>query len=240
MPDIVSKRALLAEDDPVSQTFLRQALRDAGLEVFAVDDGSAALATAREQRFDVLILDHHLPGRNGDEVLRALHSDELAASSHAVAIATTAEPDPAVHTSLHDAGFAKVLVKPTDTPTLHRVLRALGIVDRNHSYALDDAAGLAASGSTESLSALRGMFARELDGLSRELEGVRDNDATLHERLHKLRAACGFCGAAALAAAASNLSSALHDADRALIDAAWITFIDVVQATKLALANTQS
>ncbi|HET8763755.1 MAG TPA: response regulator, partial [Rhodanobacter sp.] len=102
---------LLAEDDPVSRAFLAEGIRACGAELTDCGDGDAALRLARARVFDLLILDHHLPGRNGDAVLAALRGDSGAASRSAPAIATSAARD-AEAAALLQAGFVEVLPKP--------------------------------------------------------------------------------------------------------------------------------
>lgn len=234
---------MLAEDDPVSLAFLAEALRGLGFAVDAVTDGHAALRVARSQDFDVLMLDHHLPGRDGDSVLRAF-ADAGAASRAIVAIATTAEPDPSIHAHLRSAGFARVLVKPLDRASLRDALRKLGIActhaSSDSSPALDDEAGLRASGSPQALAALRGLFARELDALANEWNSLRDDGNALAGRLHRLRAASGFCGASALQLAAEELSEALRDAGLARIEQARNEFQQALAATREALAHAET
>ncbi|MGH8155688.1 MAG: response regulator, partial [Rhodanobacteraceae bacterium] len=67
-------RVLLAEDDPVSRAFLEDAIRACGGEPEACADGVSALQRARAERWDLLILDHRLPGLDGDKILAALRA----------------------------------------------------------------------------------------------------------------------------------------------------------------------
>jgi CheY-like chemotaxis protein len=237
MSDAEPLRILLAEDDPISQAFLAEALRGLGFTVCAVPNGEAALEAAHAQPFDALMLDHHLPGMDGDAVLRTLLADASAASRATVAIATTAEPDAAIHAQLRAAGFARVLLKPLDGLSLRDALRELGFACALNG-ALDDAAGLRASGSPQALAALRGLFARELEGLANEWHSVRNDALALAERLHKLRAACGFCGALALQSAAAELSDALREAESARIEGARMRFQQTLAATRDALKSS--
>ena len=71
----MSKRVLVAEDEPniiESLTFL---LERAGFEVSVEADGRAALDAALANRPDVLVLDVMLPSLDGYEVLRQLRAD---------------------------------------------------------------------------------------------------------------------------------------------------------------------
>jgi CheY-like chemotaxis protein len=238
MPEV-----LLAEDDPVSLDFLTEALRGLGLKVQAVADGEAALKAASERRFDVLLLDHRLPGLDGDAALRALRADAGAASRDVIALATTAEPDPAIHAQLRDAGFARVLLKPLEREHLRKAFRAIGLAGmdalRSPASALDDEAGLRASGSADALTALRGLFARELDLLAEDWNGLRTDAFALAARLHRLRAACGFCGAQALQSAAEKLSSALRGSEPGPVGESLAEFQRALAATREALVRVK-
>ncbi len=65
-------RILIAEDEPRIVAFLEKGLRAEGYTTMAVGDGVEAASLARDDTFDLLILDLGLPGRDGREVLREL------------------------------------------------------------------------------------------------------------------------------------------------------------------------
>ena len=65
---------LVAEDQADIRDLLVLNLRNAGYEVSAVADGSAALASQNERASDLLILDLMMPGLDGLEVCKALRS----------------------------------------------------------------------------------------------------------------------------------------------------------------------
>lgn len=231
-------RTLLAEDDPVSRAFLVESLQGCRIEVIAVGSGDDAIAAARRERFDLLILDHRLPGLDGDRVLTMLRADAGAESRLVLALATTADPDPGVHARLRDAGFAHVLVKPMDAASLRETLRGLGVIVAPSP--LDNDAGLAASGSAEALRALRRLLAAELSTLDIELETLRRDPIALGQRLHRLRAACGFCGAKALDGAAAALTDALRSGDATRIAEATTAFRSNLTVTRTVLSNQGS
>lgn len=78
---------------------------------------------------------------------------------------------------------------------------------------LDDEAALdSVSGDATALRDLRGLLARELEQLERDLTkgDLAANPAELGERLHRLRASCGFCGAIALSRFAAGWQEILR------------------------------
>ena len=62
-------RILIAEDEPGISSFLEKGLRSAGFTTMVTADGHSAAAMARDDDFDLLILDLGLPGRDGHQVL---------------------------------------------------------------------------------------------------------------------------------------------------------------------------
>jgi DNA-binding response OmpR family regulator len=67
-------RILIAEDERRLQSFLEKGLRAAGHATSVCDDGYHAASLARDDDFDLLILDLGLPGQDGFQVLRALRA----------------------------------------------------------------------------------------------------------------------------------------------------------------------
>jgi two-component system response regulator QseB len=65
-------RVLIAEDEPRLSSFLEKGLRASGFVTTVIDDGDRAAAVARDEDFDLLILDVGLPGRDGFAVLADL------------------------------------------------------------------------------------------------------------------------------------------------------------------------
>jgi DNA-binding response OmpR family regulator len=65
-------RILIAEDEERIVSFLEKGLRAAGYTTLAVDDGVDALSLARDDSFDLLVLDLGLPRMDGTEVLRRM------------------------------------------------------------------------------------------------------------------------------------------------------------------------
>lgn len=73
-------RILVADDDDLLGELLRFKLEDAGHEVTIVEDGEAALLSARSGVFDLLVLDAMMPILSGFEVLKALREGVRQAS----------------------------------------------------------------------------------------------------------------------------------------------------------------
>lgn len=66
------KRILLVEDDVALAHLYRGVLRMAGFETVHAIDGWSALRAIDDRRPDLIVLDIHLPGLRGDELLAEL------------------------------------------------------------------------------------------------------------------------------------------------------------------------
>jgi CheY-like chemotaxis protein len=227
-------RILVADDNPLSLRFFGDAFAAIGADCATAGDGLAVVTAAAATRFDLLLLDANMPRLDGAGALARVRADPAAASRHAPALATTADATSACRSALLAAGFADVLPKPLDVAMLREALE-------RHLHAsppeativrLDDRRMLAAAGGDAAIvAALRDLLVRELDALPVELHGYAgcDDRPGLRDRLHRLDASAGFCGATALAAAAARLRACLDDAawpqaaiERFLADAARI------------------
>lgn len=225
-------KILLAEDDPISQVFLREAIQACGGEPTVCADGSSALAQARAGGWNLLILDHHLPGLDGDAMLAVLRAELAPGGRLPPALATTAEPA-STHARLLQAGFARVLPKPLALDELRAALEDFGC----RAAPLDDAAALRACGSPSTVERLRRLFAeQELPRIQHEFEQLGEDRQAFRSTLHRLLASCGFCGAVELAQASDALLGALtRGAEPERTDDALSAFGQALQATRCAL-----
>ncbi len=191
-------RVLVADDAPGSCRFLCDGLQQLGVGVTAALHGATAMQEAREQVFDLLLLDCHMPGAGALQILSTLRADGTAASCASMAVATTAELVPRDRRQLLENGFSDILLKPCTMADLRRLL-GLVVPGRSDGPMLDDDAALSTSGNLATMRALRLLLREELAVLSLELDALLDDPAHLEDRLHRLRSSCGFCGATALA-----------------------------------------
>jgi CheY-like chemotaxis protein len=70
-------RILVAEDDPANLELLQTFLESEGYEVATAHDGQRALEMGSSGRFDLLVLDVHMPIYGGLEVLQMLRKKLL-------------------------------------------------------------------------------------------------------------------------------------------------------------------
>ena len=113
-------RILLVEDDRMIGESVRAALRQEGYAVDWVRDGRAADATLATERFELVLLDLGLPGKDGLEVLRA----QRARNDATPVIVLTARDATQDRIRGLDAGADDYVVKPFDIDELGARIRA--------------------------------------------------------------------------------------------------------------------
>lgn len=69
-------RVLLIEDEQRVSSFVKKGLEEQGIQVMQAFDGPTGLSLARQQDFDVIVLDVIMPGMNGFEVCAQLRKVE--------------------------------------------------------------------------------------------------------------------------------------------------------------------
>jgi CheY-like chemotaxis protein len=120
----VLTRVLVAEDNPLNFELVHELLDARGHEVEWARDGEEALALARTGRFELLLLDLHMPKLDGLAVVRAIRSEAPLRDLRVIAL--TADAMVGVREDLFAAGVDAYLSKPLDLDALLRELEAMG------------------------------------------------------------------------------------------------------------------
>jgi CheY-like chemotaxis protein len=123
-------RVLHAEDNLANLELVEKVLARVGnVDLVSATDGSQALALAREERPDLLLLDLHLPDMSGRQVLEQLRADPLTSE---IPVVIVSADSPALFEQPLSDGVVACLTKPIDVRELMRVVeRALSGVGRS-------------------------------------------------------------------------------------------------------------
>jgi CheY-like chemotaxis protein len=81
----MGRRVVVAEDDRDIAGLICEVLQGEGYTVH-LTSGSDTLAAVRDLRPDILLLDNNMPGMNGIEIARQLHSDPMTSTVAIVAM----------------------------------------------------------------------------------------------------------------------------------------------------------
>ena len=121
------KTILCVEDDRFIGEMYVRSLQKAGYDVTWVVDGNDGLVAARNQQFDLIILDLMLPEQRGDQILDALRNNDVDLIPNSkVLIMTNFEQDEASRNSVMSRvdGY---LIKANITP--RKLIEVIGQID---------------------------------------------------------------------------------------------------------------
>jgi len=212
-------RILVAEDNPFFQRLVEHLLRQKGHDGRVASDGLEALGALEQESFDLMLLDVHMPGSDGFQVIEALRQREQATGAHLPVIALTARATKSDRKRCLTAGMDDYLAKPVGAvdmfAAIERLLSTQGVPQPTQSQARDSAALI-------NPAVLLAACGDDADGLRRMCEGFRDyvpsqlaeagdalrtQDAPrLCEAAHKL---CGLLSA--ISTVAGDVASRLED-----------------------------
>ncbi len=127
---------LVAEDEPTILLAVREFLESRGYGVRTANDGTAALATAREEKPDLLVLDVSMPRLSGLDV--ALNLRFVHGRSDLPILIITGRNDLATRRRSLQAGADRIILKPFDLSTLEREVKGLLAHKRPSWLTLED------------------------------------------------------------------------------------------------------
>jgi predicted signal transduction protein with EAL and GGDEF domain/FixJ family two-component response regulator len=188
---------LVADDDPVMRMLMLEMLSQVGLDAIEADDGEQALAYARAQSPDLILLDVDMPNMDGFAACRAIRRLDNGATVPIIMV--TGGDDIEAVTSAYEAGATDFVSKPINWPILgHRVLYVLRASDAIVRLRIADAHNRAV------LAAIPDTFFRM------NKDGVYLDYAPGHERAFKQRGR-GQAGSDMTSAKALTLSGTGRD-----------------------------
>jgi signal transduction histidine kinase len=115
-------RVLVAEDNPLSQLMVRDALGQLDVSADIVGDGAEALAAVERQPYDVVLLDLHMPVLDGAATARRI-VETVPAGQRPRIVAMTADVTAAARTEAAEAGMEDFVAKPVTAADLDTALR---------------------------------------------------------------------------------------------------------------------
>jgi PAS domain S-box-containing protein len=193
-------RVLVAEDNEFNAQLIEQLLIRRGHKVSLAQNGREALTLLNESKFNLLILDIHMPELDGFEVVGAIRNWERDTGEHLPVIALTARSRSADRDQCLAAGMDEFLTKPFRADDLWTVIdRLLGFRLQSTStngqpsqarVTLAQATILAACGGDETLlhKMCQSFQARIGDHLKALEEALPQHDAPrVREVAHKIR-----------------------------------------------------
>jgi two-component system, sensor histidine kinase and response regulator len=215
---------LVVEDNALNQEVAEQFLLGLGIDVSLANNGSEALETLARQRFDLVLMDMHMPVMDGVSAARRIAGVPVVAMT-----AAASDDDRALCTS---AGMVDFVAKPVDPDDLIRVLQRwlpAGRVttgsmplDAADATPLPEFEGFDAPaalrrlhGDRAQLARLLGSFAKTHAGAAQRLQSMLATGdlAGARDALHELRGTGATLGLTSLAQHAGAMERALKETD---------------------------
>ncbi|MFG1497833.1 response regulator [Saccharospirillum sp. HFRX-1] len=231
---LVSKRILMVEDNALNQEIARTLLANLGIPLEVCDSGEAALERVRENDYDAILMDLHMPTMDGFETTRRIR-ELLGPSLPIIALSAAVMEDDIAQAK--GAGMDDHVAKPIDLAqlvnTLYRWLPVpMDTATANH-HSTNSHSETSADVPLDSLFTQMGEstaevmrrfqnqeatvrhllvgFARNYHDFSEQLEQAvqADDAATLKRLLHTLKGTAGSLGLSRLSDAAQALEQDL-------------------------------
>ncbi|AMR33181.1 hybrid sensor histidine kinase/response regulator [Mucilaginibacter sp. PAMC 26640] len=118
---------LLAEDNMINQFMLVKMLKDWNVNVVVADNGTTALERFKEEDYDLILMDTHMPGMNGYQAARAIRMDFEEPKRSVPIISLSAAAFEHEHKEAISAGMNDVLPKPFEAHELYSKIEELVI-----------------------------------------------------------------------------------------------------------------
>ena len=208
---------LVGEDNPTNQKVIRTILEYAGHIPDIVDNGNEVLDAIEEKKYDLIILDMHMPEMDGIEAAKALRFMQIA-GEHLPIIMLTADATIDAIRACEDAGIDIYLTKPIQSEKLLSTIASLSPrkqkTSRPHTSVnlqtldyegLDKLASL--SKSADFMNSLIISFLEDTEKLINQIDQAieQENFSIVQEHSHAIKGSARSIGAVSLAQVASQI-----------------------------------
>lgn len=119
--ELTGQRILVVDDNASNRFVVRAFLKKSGAIVAEIDSGAGALMCAAEMKFDVILMDMHMPNMGGMETFRSIRNGSSLSAGAAI-IALTGDSADEDREAIFDAGMDGYLTKPLSKGDLYTEL----------------------------------------------------------------------------------------------------------------------
>jgi two-component system sensor histidine kinase RpfC len=115
---VASLSLLVADDHAANRMVLQRLLQKAGHRVVCVDGGEEVLELLSANHYDAVVIDLHMPGLSGLDLLKQLRVMDASSGRHVPVIVFSADVTPASIKACEQAGARAFISKPVSTSRL--------------------------------------------------------------------------------------------------------------------------
>ncbi len=121
---LVAKDAyiLAVDDNPLNIMVIKSLLKDTEINIDTAENGDESIRLAAKNNYDVILMDHMMPGKDGIETMHEIRSDQNSPNTKTPVICVTANAISGAKEQYIDKGFDDYLTKPIDSEKLEEML----------------------------------------------------------------------------------------------------------------------
>ncbi|MBE5961385.1 MAG: response regulator [Lachnospiraceae bacterium] len=119
----MERHILVVDDNPLNLHVAAGFLARYGLKVETVQSGEEAIKHARQEAYDLIFMDHLMPGLNGEETLNQIQTDSQTKNRTTPVILMTALERSEAQQLTDASGFCAYLLKPVNQESLEAILK---------------------------------------------------------------------------------------------------------------------
>lgn len=118
-------KMLVVDDNPMNIMVFKNYMNGKGIEIDEAEDGYACIKMIRNKKYDIIFMDHMMPGMDGIETFRKMKTinDNLSAGTPVVML--TANAVSSMKELCKKEGFSGYIVKPIDSGRLMKTVQKL-------------------------------------------------------------------------------------------------------------------
>lgn len=115
-------KILVVDDNRMNLKVIQLYLRGVPIQLDTAMGGTECLLMTKEKKYDLIFMDHRMPGLNGVETLHMLRSDTENINCKTKVIALTANADVGMKDQYLQEGFDDYLSKPVEADKLKEMI----------------------------------------------------------------------------------------------------------------------
>ncbi len=253
---------LMVDDNPMNLTVFKNLLKRTRVRIDTANDGSEGLLLMQDKKYDLIFLDHMMPGKDGIETLHELRAQQGSPNIDTPAICLTANAISGARDRYIEAGFDDYLTKPLDSGKLEDMMMdylpkekieaagteeiSAGSMEIPEILAplkeedwIDLNLGMENSGDAESYLELLQIFYESIDEKTEEIDGfyVAEDLKNYTIKVHALKSSARIIGARDFGEEAQKLENAGKSGDLDYIRAHHADFLETCRSFRAPLAE---
>lgn len=138
-------QVLVVDDNEMNLMVFKNLLKQTKMKIDTAISGDEGILLTRENKYDIIFLDHMMPDKDGIETLHELRAQNKNPNCHTIAVCLTANAISGAREKYIAAGFDNYLTKPINPDKLEEMLieylpkEKIGATSQNYNYLNIDA-----------------------------------------------------------------------------------------------------